>query len=659
MSESLFNSDSRREKSVVDDMKSDASDIESRASTNILHSSDVEDEGLVVTLIEEDTAKPPAASSSPNGPLPTAREERVSSDSLLAPVAVSNAPTSSTRPVEENPTPSFDVDLEVGPGPGISLAEWNRKRVRDVLCLPPKYPENVPGDSMDAAITANAAATAQEEVHPKADGAAPNNVPKTNETAANSSEATTSSTITFTQDVPVTSARPHTPASTLHAGFPISRSPTPSVRGSSCGSPPGPMLRAVNWDSRPFHEEPDSDMEVDELDELEGSEDTLAVGNGAPYNPDVNADAVLKLSAYNGAFPYHHPWPNVHGIDGRMWDHGDPKAYGISQVGDQSQGAGATDSQQKLFIRLPARGSKGDNGMMSIGTDGSGSGSASPSSQSPYLVPASVQPGIDYERIGESLLMVTLDVLLTTATKGKDNEQDHGVQRIRRLSPLVSGPSPSIPHATGSSGSSTDTSSLPPSHVQSQASSASHTPNLIPGAVPHGLHLPPGAHPQSYPHPHAYGTQWLPTMFYVPYNGPLPPHPHVQGGSGYPPPHMYSPSHVQMSPTPGSKSGGENGPSPVPGESPGPGGLHMLPPEGIRSRYKRRYYGEGKNSDGERDGPEIRYTDNVGVKETATLRRFCNNCQGMQAPSWRKSKLTVGKIVRFLSMRWLNMIIDD
>ncbi|KAF8519830.1 hypothetical protein JB92DRAFT_2710148, partial [Gautieria morchelliformis] len=39
------------------------------------------------------------------------------------------------------------------------------------------------------------------------------------------------------------------------------------------------------------------------------------------------------------------------------------------------------------------------------------------------------------------------------------------------------------------------------------------------------------------------------------------------------------------------------------------------------------------------------YTDEVGIKESALLKRLCFNCRAVQAPSWRKSKLNVGKIL--------------
>ncbi|KAF8521409.1 hypothetical protein BU17DRAFT_16770, partial [Hysterangium stoloniferum] len=39
------------------------------------------------------------------------------------------------------------------------------------------------------------------------------------------------------------------------------------------------------------------------------------------------------------------------------------------------------------------------------------------------------------------------------------------------------------------------------------------------------------------------------------------------------------------------------------------------------------------------------YTDDVGVKESPVVKRRCFNCRSSEAPSWRKSKLNVGKIL--------------
>jgi hypothetical protein len=78
---------------------------------------------------------------------------------------------------------------------------------------------------------------------------------------------------------------------------------------------------------------------------------------------------------------------------------------------------------------------------------------------------------------------------------------------------------------------------------------------------------------------------------------------------------------------------------------------HVAPPEGPKRLLKRKAPGDPGDpmSDGESNDPGIRYTDEVGVKESATLKRFCFNCRAVQAPSWRKSKLHVGKIVRCLA----------
>jgi hypothetical protein len=426
------------EKPVVEnhhDMKADASDLESRASTNILPTSDVEDEGLVVMLIEDPAQRgPQAVPSSPKEPLLTVQEEPVSSDPAPAPVAVSLAPASNPGSGEDKSTTTapFDADLEVGPGSGVSLAEWNRKRFRAALGLPPKEPEKIIEDTVDAAPVANNASVAQEEKHSTVGDASPRLVSKASEDVSiDSSEATVNSTVALPQEASSAFVRPHTPDITLHAGFPISRSPTPSLRGSECNSPHGPTLHAVDWNSQHrLQEELDSDMEIDELDEWDESEDTLVMGTGASYALGINAEGVLKPATYNGDFSYQKAsapgWSAIDGVEGHTWHHMDPKAYEtgneVTPEGDltPSQGAGTTDSQRKLFIRLPARGSKGgDAGMATTGTDasGSGSGSASPSPQSSSyrFVSESGKGGVEYDRRKRAsgfLLVLISDVLL-------------------------------------------------------------------------------------------------------------------------------------------------------------------------------------------------------------------------------------------------------
>ncbi|KIJ54511.1 hypothetical protein M422DRAFT_24452 [Sphaerobolus stellatus SS14] len=75
----------------------------------------------------------------------------------------------------------------------------------------------------------------------------------------------------------------------------------------------------------------------------------------------------------------------------------------------------------------------------------------------------------------------------------------------------------------------------------------------------------------------------------------------------------------------------------------------VRPPEGPRKNGLKRKTEEedeliDEKSDEEID-PSIQYTDDAGVKETASVRRRCNNCRSVEAPSWRKSKLNAGKIL--------------
>lgn len=71
----------------------------------------------------------------------------------------------------------------------------------------------------------------------------------------------------------------------------------------------------------------------------------------------------------------------------------------------------------------------------------------------------------------------------------------------------------------------------------------------------------------------------------------------------------------------------------------------VAPPEGPRRNLRKTPGDAGDALSEEGEDSDIRYTDEVGVKESALLKRHCFNCRGMQAPSWRKSKLNAGKIV--------------
>ncbi|GJJ11737.1 hypothetical protein Clacol_005975 [Clathrus columnatus] len=77
----------------------------------------------------------------------------------------------------------------------------------------------------------------------------------------------------------------------------------------------------------------------------------------------------------------------------------------------------------------------------------------------------------------------------------------------------------------------------------------------------------------------------------------------------------------------------------------------VKPPEGPKRFFqKRRTDEEGGDVNfqgaggGDQDDPNIRYTSEVGIKETSSVRRRCHNCRTVEAPSWRKSKLSIGKI---------------
>lgn len=412
-SESRPNCDTKFEKlAAVGNV--DACDRESRTSGNILQNSDEEDEGLVVTLIDEDSGQ---RGPQPATPSPKTHLEPGSSDaaSVTAPVPLASASTSRSGDEQSSPPIPFD-DMEIGPGPGISRAEWNRKRFRAALGLPPKVPEKTPGVNEDA-DTINTASAPQEDRHSSLDNTSPSlNLTTSEGLNVASTDLNANLAVTFSHEAFVP-PRSHTPAaSTPHPGFPASRSPSPSDPEDR-GSPPGPVLRAVDWESRVVPVSLSSDLEVDELDEQDGSEDTLAIGNGTSFHLGMNPEGVVKSAstAYNNRFAYQHTpmagWSNG-GMDEQIWKHGDGKVFGMGNEVDedgaliQSQAANGTESREKLIIRLPARGSKGgDAGMVSTGTDVSASASvsASPTPPSPsyHMAPSSRKGGADYDRLRE------------------------------------------------------------------------------------------------------------------------------------------------------------------------------------------------------------------------------------------------------------------
>ncbi|KAF8519831.1 hypothetical protein JB92DRAFT_1964881 [Gautieria morchelliformis] len=636
-SESQYNCDATPEKSLVEtpcEISVDASDRETGTTSNIVQNSDEEDEGLVVTLIDDTVQHElQAVSPTPGVPLPVAEMERVASDEAPNTVTFSPVATSSPWSREEKQllSVSFDADVEMGPAPGVSLAEWNRKRFRAAIGLPPKEPEQPLGDPGDAGTVISNTSVAQNKKHPDVDCTSSALVPDIGESVCNGSSDATCDTLTSLRCDP-TFVSTHTPTlASPRLAFHSSRTPSPSLLDSDRGSPPGPVLRAVDWDARVLPLTSYLDDELDELDDQDGSEDTLAMDHVPYYNMGMNTEGVGKPSTsapFTKGFSYRHtPMAGWHGSD-RMWEDDDENAFDTGNDVDQesdlapSQVAPGTESRRKLFIRLPARGSR----LASTGTDVSVSASASASAS---ISPPPRSPVYRMRRAPEA---DAVEYVMETGRKAEGRGLNKNKRRPKVQSPLSSGPSSGIPLTAGS-GSATDPRSGS-SHGASHVSSTSHTPTSVPGSVQYGPRPRHGPHPQAYPPPPPHGhTHSFPVLVYMPFPDPHRPHPHAQHQSHAPhsahhplslsshirSPSMPSPPHVQTSPGPsklspdaprsprlmGSQSAPPPGPNPdaaplssVSAPSPalasgsqGPG-APIPPPEGPKRYFKRKLPGD-------------------------------------------------------------------
>ena len=578
--------------------------------------SDEEDEGggLVVTLLDDETATTTSVVSRPPE-APSVTVQGLPSPPDSAPTAAGISPLTATA--EQEPvSPAFSSFV------GMSRAESNRRRMRAALGLPPKEPEH----SEVSTLSMNPG----HEIAKGVVGEQPQGL-----------RHILNAVPTPARDPAITSP-PSSPFNLrlCTAERRVSRAPSPSFddydSDDDRASPPGPVLRAVDWASGVTSVPTDTVMDVDDIEAEDASDDTLA------FNPGLDADCVLKpTAAYT-----RNPDQQVQAI---AWPHDGGTTTELVDDGEET--SEMTEQPQKLFIRLPAR------QRASASTTGTEASPSPPPAASPSRGGATCE--IRQTKANEDGLTDTARVLESAdipTPDGTESQIQHTPPTTgepptptrMKIQPVanegLSQPVPSAtPHSTPAPPS--ESQSQSPSQSQSQPQSQSQTQpqplpisrtqSASPGTPQHGAH---SLNPQPTP-AGAFPGPWFGAMIYVPYTGHSPYTGHHAPAMLAPPKPVTGPG-VGLLMSPAGAPGGDQAEAGVPASTPREPG-----PWAKRGKLLE----ENDDPPPVELDPDMTYTDDVGVKEGPSTKRRCFNCGGVQAPSWRKSKLNEGKIVSILS----------